>query len=88
METVDGRVLPKLGKKGEPPWQAYGHPFEIEPRKVRVSLVIRGLGLSRSWDNNGASHPVALVFRTPNNPKASRRFLILVHSSNLIPRLF
>ena len=48
METVDGRVLPTLGKKREPSWQAYGHPFETEPRKVRVSLVIRGLGLSRS----------------------------------------
>ena len=47
METVDGRVLPTLGKKKEPSWQAYGHPFEPEPLKVRVSLVIRGLGLSR-----------------------------------------
>ena len=48
METVDGRVLPTLGKKKEPSWQAYGHPFEPEPLKVRVSLVIRDLGLSRS----------------------------------------
>ncbi len=48
METVDGRVLPALGKKREPSWQVYGHPFEAEPQKVRVSLIIRGLGLSRS----------------------------------------
>lgn len=48
METVNGRVLPTLGKKKEPSWQAYAHPFEAEPQKIRVSLVIRGLGLSRS----------------------------------------
>ena len=48
METVDGRVLPKLGPKREPSWQTYAHPFEAKPRKVRVSLIIRGLGLSRN----------------------------------------
>ncbi len=48
METVDGRVLPTLGPKRESSWKAYAHPFEAKPLKVRVSLVIRGLGLSRN----------------------------------------
>ncbi len=48
METVDGRVLPKLSTKKEQSWQVYAHPFDAEPLKVRVSLVIRGLGLSRN----------------------------------------
>ena len=48
METVDGRLLPKISSKKETSWQAYAHPFTADPVKVRVSVVIRGVGLSRS----------------------------------------
>jgi len=48
METVEGRVVPKVGEDGRKAWQTYAHPFKASAQKARVSLIIRGLGLSRN----------------------------------------
>ncbi len=48
METIEGRVVPKVGGQGEKAWQTYARPFKVSPQKARISLVIRGLGLSRN----------------------------------------
>ena len=59
MESVEGHILPKIDQSGQKAWQAYAYPYKPEEpkvdengkiisQKVRVSLLIRGLGLSRN----------------------------------------
>ena len=38
--------LPKIGKNGRQAWQVYARPFDDSDKRVRIAIVIHGLGLN------------------------------------------
>ncbi len=48
IETVDGRILPKIGDNGRESRKEYAHRFGGDPTLPRIGIIIRELGLSRN----------------------------------------
>ncbi len=47
LQTRNG-LVPMIGKDGRIPWQVYGRPFSDRLNRVRVAVVVTGLGLLRA----------------------------------------
>ncbi len=48
IETVNGRILPKIGDNGRESRKEYAHRFGGDPTLPRIGIIIRELGLSRN----------------------------------------
>ncbi len=61
IETVNGRILPKIGDNGREPRKEYAHRFGGDPALPRVGLIIRELGLSRNATLASINNTSALI---------------------------
>jgi polysaccharide deacetylase 2 family uncharacterized protein YibQ len=55
-ETVGGGVIPKISTDGRKPWKFYGKTFRKDKTLPRVSIIIKGLGLSRTATTAAINH--------------------------------
>jgi polysaccharide deacetylase 2 family uncharacterized protein YibQ len=61
IETVDGRILPKIGDNGRESRKEYAHRFGGDPNLPRIGIIIRELGLSRNATLAAINYTSALV---------------------------
>jgi len=55
-ESVGGGVIPKISTDGRRPWKFYGKTFKNKKNLPRISLIIKGLGLSRAATTAAINH--------------------------------
>ncbi len=55
-ESMGGGVIPKISTDGRRPWKFYGKTFKNKNNLPRVSLIIKGLGLSRAATTAAINH--------------------------------
>lgn len=55
-ETVGGGVIPKISTDGRKPWKFYRKTFRKDKTLPRVSIIIKGLGLSRAATTAAINH--------------------------------
>jgi polysaccharide deacetylase 2 family uncharacterized protein YibQ len=55
-ETVGGGVIPKISTDGRKPWKFYGKTFRKDKTLPRVSIIIKGLGLSKAATTAAINH--------------------------------
>jgi polysaccharide deacetylase 2 family uncharacterized protein YibQ len=55
-ETVGGGVIPKISTDGRRPWKFYGKTFRKDKTLPRVSIIIKGLGLSKAATTAAINH--------------------------------
>jgi uncharacterized protein len=60
-ESMGGGIIPKVSSDGRQPWQAYAKPFSGEATMPRISIIIKGLGLSRAATIAAINHTPAEV---------------------------
>ena len=64
-ETIGGGVIPKIATDGRRPWKFYGKTFRKEKTLPRISIIVTGLGLSRTATTaaiNNTPSDVTLAF--------------------------